>query len=351
MKEKMNKSGPSAIEGNGLYYLHSEPIIDENGQKHNQISPVKCDLFTDDELFEIDISAQILKRLFKNLNRSTATGLEYKEFIYEADHIKSDNYDAIQLVDRRFRSFILEWNLYFEHWKTYINELNDSVFTDEFVDGYKKLYQKLMQEYYNNKDFIVAHVIRNYIAHANDVVQHAHINLSGNEYYISKESLEDFLNRSIKATHNNKAKRNIEKQLMIIKSFDKWISLRAIANNAMRIMRSCEKSLMDYQIEPQLLAACHYLNEAKRKIDEAGLGNEHFEILRSEPFYLDHGTFETITLISTEKDGSEIKSVVYRERINWQGYQAVSQYIDQIIESMNDTIAGNSDKGKEVNST
>lgn len=235
MKEKANKKESFAIEGDGLYYLQSQPITDENGQIRNQISPIKCDLFTEDEIFRIDVSAQVMKRLFKNLNRSSAARLAYKEFISEADNIKSDNYDAIQQVDRRFRSFILEWNLYFEHWKTYINELNDSVFTDEFVNGYKKLFKSLMQESYKNKDFVIAHVIRNYIAHANDVVQRAHINSDGNEYNVSQASLESFLNHSIKATHNKKTRKNLEKQLEFIKSSDKWISLRIIANDAMSV--------------------------------------------------------------------------------------------------------------------
>lgn len=100
-------------------------------------------------------------------------------------------------------------------------------------------------------------------------------------------------------------------------------------------MSSFENTLMNYQIEPQLLAACHYLNAAKNKIDKVGLNNEHFEILTEKPFYLDHGMFETITLVSTEKNGSTIKNVIYRERLNWQEYQAVNQYILQIEERVN----------------
>lgn len=53
--------------------------------------PHKCDLFSDEELFRLNASVQIIKRFFKNLERSFTASEAYNELVEAAHCVKNDN--------------------------------------------------------------------------------------------------------------------------------------------------------------------------------------------------------------------------------------------------------------------
>ena len=306
---------------NGLYYFKKEG---------HQYVPVKCDLFNDEELFRINASVQIMKRFFKNLERSIAAKNSYDEFINAAKAVKSDNPYTRADVDRRFRAFIFEWKLYTEHWKKYIQELSDSVYLDDYVNGYNDLFKSLMDEAFKDKRFVTAHVIRNYVSHANEAVTHCHIG-EKNKYCIYRATLVSFLDESISKA-NGRKKSQLESQKAFIQTQEELINLECLAAEAMAVLQWFESNLMNYQIEPQTLQAVNILTNAKKRIDEAGIESEIWEILSSVPLMMvDHTGNQAITL-ETTLNGEKIRRTVYRDRLNWIGYQAVMSYIMNLVE-------------------
>lgn len=306
---------------NGIYYFK------RNG---NQVTPVKCRLFNYEEEFRIETAVHIMDRLFGNLNRSVAAGEAFDEFIEETSKPNSDNPFAREIVDRRFRSFIFEWKLYTEHWKKYIYELDDSAYLDEFVAGYKDLFKQLMDYAYKNSDFVLAHVIRNYISHANDAIHHSHIDGKNNQFFAKRDILIAFLNESI-GKAKGKQKTNLESQLSLIQGQEELLDLAVVAEKAMDQLRIIETALMNYQLEPQTLQSINILLDAKRKIDEAGIENDLWEILRPEPVIMtDHSSVNSITM-ETTIHGEKIRQTIYRKRMNWIGYEAMASYVTNIV--------------------
>ncbi len=302
----------------GIYYFR---------QQNGQVTPIRCTLFRDDELFRIGTAVLIMERLFKNLGRSEAVKEAYKEFFAETKKPSGGNPYEVETVDRRFRSFIFEWKLYTEHWKVYLFDLKESVWPDEFVVGYQDLYKKLMDKAFKNSDFVIAHILRNYVSHANDAINYSHVDGENNQFGIYRASLESFLQDSIEKTSNNRRKEKLRGQLNILKKQGEQIDLSIVADKAMAWMEKCEKTLLDYQVtEPQLLQACNILTQSKQRIDEADIQSNVWELWSLQPMYLDHQGFHSLSL-QANIDGQEIIYTYYRNRLNWIGYKAIIGYL------------------------
>lgn len=307
---------------NGLYYFK---------QEGKQFTPVECTLFNYEELFRINASIQIMKRFFKNLSRSVAAQNAYKEFIEEVEKPHGSDPYAQAEVDRRFRAFIFEWKLYTEHWKNYIHELSDSVYTDEFVTGYQELFDDLMDEAFMDSRFITAHVIRNYVSHANEAVTHCHIGKSVNEFCLTRNCLLDFLDKNIAKVQGKKRKDQLDEQKAVIEASPELLNLESVARDAMTVLRWLETNLMNYQIEPQTLQAISILTDAKRRIDEAGIESDIWEFMSPTPLTMvDHVGDRSMTL-ETTINGQRVKQTIFHDRLNWKGYQAVMDYILKIV--------------------
>lgn len=321
----------------GIYYFT---------KRDRQVTPIRCTFFTDEELFQIDAAVQIMERLFKNLERSTGVKEAYDEFIAETKKPKGGRPYETEAVDRRFRAFIFEWKMYTEHWKNYIFDLGESVFPDEFIVGFQELYKNLMNSAFKDSAFVIPHVLRNYVSHANDAINNSHVDGKDNKFRIYRQTLEKFLQISIGKTHGKK-KTELEEQLRIIEAQSDLIDLTVVAENSMAWLRQCETALMNYQIEPKLLQACNILGQAKQKIDESGIQSEVWEIWRLIPFYLDHTVLHSLTLRATI-DGQHMEYTYFTNRLNWIGYAAVIAYVRGLVEKAMNIELERSSNGKDT---
>lgn len=306
----------------GIYYF---------GEKEgNKVNPIRCNLFSDEEIFRISFSVLIMERLFKNLSRSEAVKAAYQEFIDEVKKPKGSNPYEVEAVDRRFRAFIFEWKLYTEHWKAYILDLNESVWPDQFVNDYQDLYKNLMDTAFQDSDFVIAHILRNYVSHANDAINNSHVDGGNNKFRIHRITLEQFLQNSIDKA-SGRRKTDLQDQMNILKTQDVLIDLMIVAEKAMAWLEKCEKALLDYQVaELQLLQACNILSQAKQKIDESGIQSEVWELWTLQPMFLDHQAVHSFSLRAVI-DGQEVIHTYYRNRLNWIGYTAVIGYVLNLI--------------------
>lgn len=306
----------------GIYYF---------GEKEgNKVNPIRCNLFTDEELFRISFSVLIMERLFKNLSRSESVKLAYQEFVDEVKKPSGSSPYEVEEVDRRFRAFIFEWKLYTEHWKAYISDLNESVWPDEFIAGYQDLFKTLMDTAFQDSDFVIAHILRNYVSHANEAINNSHVDGKNNKFGIHQVTLERFLQDSIAKT-TGRRKNELQDQMNILQTQDVLIDLVTVAEKAMVWLERCEKTLLDYQVaEPQLLQACNILSQARQEIDESGIQSAVWEMWSLQPLYLDHQAVHTFSLRAAI-NGQEVIHTYFRNRLNWIGYEAIIGYILHLI--------------------
>lgn len=288
---------------------------------HHQVQPTKCKQFTSEEVDKIQKAAFTMDRLFGNLNRSISAQEALKEFKEEAQKPDSESPYELAEVDRRFRAFIFEWKLFTEHWKNYIFGLDGD---PQYVSDYKKLYKDTMDSAFQNQDFVVAHVIRNYASHANDAIESSHIG-GGNKYWIHKASLLTFLDESIAKERSSHRKSQLLAQKPFIEACEDKIDLEGVADNAMKALEEIQEPIMNYQLDQEIIDSCVVLLDARRKVEV--VEGDIWEIwkLASDPSWIGRRTQMT-TLQG--QIGSFDMAVQYGHiRLNWIGYEAIATYL------------------------
>ena len=293
----------------------------------NQVQPTKCDRFTPEEVDQIQTAAFIMDRLFGNLNRSIAAEEALKEFKDEAQKPDSENPYELAEVDRRFRAFIFEWKLFTEHWKNYIYGMNVD---PQYIIEYKKLYKETISAAFQKQDFIVAHVIRNYVSHANDAIDSSHIG-DENKFWIHKTSLLNFLDDSIAKEKTDYRKNQLMAQKPFIEACEDEIDLEVVADNAMKVLREIQEPLMSYQLDQEIIDSCLALLNARGKIEVND--DEIWEIwkLASDQSWVGRRT--QMTTLQGQMGPFDMTAQYGHIRLNWIGYEAIASYIIQMWRS------------------
>ena len=101
-----------------IYANHAEKV---NG--HNRWDLKQCTLFTEEETKKLSESLSIMERLFFNLERSFSVEDVFHELSKELCNLKSDDIYGIRRVDRLFRTYVIEFQMFLDHWVRYISDL------------------------------------------------------------------------------------------------------------------------------------------------------------------------------------------------------------------------------------
>lgn len=295
----------------------------------HQLQPQRCSQFDSEACENILHAAYTMDKLFNNLNRSYAAETALEEFKEQVSKPNSENpFERVE-VDRKFRAFIFEWKMFAEHWKNYIYGLNTSKCGDQYVDGYKRLYRQITDNAFQSQEFVLAHVIRNYVSHANDAIDSCHIG-EENTFWIHKVKLQSFLSGNIAKRQNRRTKAQLEKQKSLIDSCDDKIDLMAVADSAMRFLQEMQEQLMNYQLTQEIFDSCVFLLSTKEKIDRESAGVWELWKPVSDPCW--NGKIcESITL-KYEHEGKKMTAQFGRIRLNWDGYWAIASYIVQLVQ-------------------
>lgn len=98
----------------GLYYL----VWVENPHGEGKaLSWQQSHLLSAEQMKRLEKAVAIMKRLFSNIFRLNSVEDAYQEFKDELHNLKSGDEFAIAKVDRRFRAYALEWQLFLDHWE------------------------------------------------------------------------------------------------------------------------------------------------------------------------------------------------------------------------------------------
>lgn len=237
----------------GLYYL-TPP--NDTTDPHNRGSLIRCKLFTDEEIDVIDSAVILMERLFFNVDRIVAVRDAYNEFAIELSSLCSDNKYAIARVDRRARAYYMEFRLFLDHWKKYISDQKKQ--KEPYGATYEKLYKDVTSDAYDQCDeYVLATVIRNYVVHGYDAINHCYVGTSNNEVFISRDAL-------FKIDVAKSAKPIIEKQA-------EEINLLTVAEKSFGALVKVQNQLMDYQLTAEIENAAELLINVINKINDAGI--------------------------------------------------------------------------------
>lgn len=245
-------------------------VINEIDQHGNRgLTWKQCHLFNPEEEEAILQAAPILYIFLGNLERLEATKEAYTEFKNELHSLQSDNRFNISRVDRRFRAYVMEWRLFLDHWKKYIDDgaqtrsWPDGEEKQQYVEGFKKLYVDATTEAYENSaEYVIAYAIRNHVSHAANCIYAAHVGCDGNRVVISRDAL---------LSEHNVSKSQRE----AIKGQDKYIDLEWVADGSMSAMQKVMETLVGYQIGSDVVNATIVLVGAYERIRKAGI-DAHF---------------------------------------------------------------------------
>ena len=168
------------------YSIPAEQSIDP----HNRGQIVQCDLFDEVEVKSITNAVISMECLFTNMDRSFAAEEALREFKAELNSLVSDNKYDIARVDRRFRAYVMEFRLFLDHWKKHISDLKKQ--DEKYSALYEKLYKDVTSSTYDSNDYyVLATVIRNYVVHGYDSINHAHVGDAAVTLLNAKKRIDD----------------------------------------------------------------------------------------------------------------------------------------------------------------
>ena len=259
-------------------------VVNEINQ-HRGLTWKQCHLFNAEEKEAILQAVPILHAFLANLERLEATKETYTEFKNELHSLRSNNRFIISRVDRRFRAYVMEWRLFLDHWKKYIDDgaqtesWPDDEEKQKYIEDFQKLYaDTTMKAYENCPEYVIAYTIRNHVSHAANCVYAAHVGYDGNRVAISRDAL-------LSEHKISKSQREVvEKQ-------DDYIDLEWVADGSMSAMQTVMETLIGYQIDSNVVNATVALVGAYERIKEAGI-DAHFWMYFGKQKIMDNGAID-----------------------------------------------------------
>ena len=266
-----------------LYYF-------ERIMGHKLTPPI---LFPCDNVDRVVSAILNFERLFRNIFRSNALQSAYNEF-YES-YSAFEIHHQTKLVERRARSYFVEFSVHIAHWEEYINNLAQKPRLKQFFQHLKEYTKKSCKEYF------IAKLIRNYAVHFDEIIERFHVNSDGTELYFMRDNL--FKLNSMRGIKN---KRNIQK----IQQLPKEIALIPVIDKSYDALMKIHEQLIDFLIDERTQEDCSVLLELHSRIICAGLESKIWKV------------FDGLESLNPLKP-TELEVL----NIDWQGYLMVASYI------------------------
>lgn len=299
-------------------------------EPNNKGKLITCSLFDVDETKALSDAATVMEKAFSNMARSIAVHDAYKEFREELEKLKTgDNYN-IAKVDRKFRAYVMEFKLFLDHWTKYISDLKKT--DKEYGTVYARLYKDVTTEAYDNcEEYAIATVLRNYVVHAYDSIDHIYVDGEKNKAYVLRDNL---LRIHVSAS----AKSIIQKQ-------PEMIDLVYIAEKSLEALEKVQEKLIGYQFTDDTVNAAITLLSAKKRIDEAGIKSNFWMLVEvQEPKQvLDYKNGIIMQRVkdlqgNPVQDEKRVLPLIRHgvdigyKNLNWDGYLATACYVKSLWE-------------------
>ena len=202
------------------------------------------------DVLRLQTAIKLLTPLVEDVYRINAVVDAAKEYHETLKALNSDNVEQMLIADRRFRAYVLEFDMFLDYWQSNIahHKRIDGTTDDKFVTDYKDLFRNLTSTAYDNHvEYQLLDMIRNQTAHVQSPVNRIHVGLDGNEAY----SLRDVLLSKCKSGANKKA---------ILQAQPEEITLSPIVDVTEKCLESIHAGLIDYQIDEKAIEEMGYIS-------------------------------------------------------------------------------------------
>ena len=226
----------------------SDPII--NGHQPREMIFEVFENVSLKEVQRLEMAINRLRGVVENAYRIFAISESAKEYNEALKALKSDNISDLLRLDRRFRAYALEFDMFLDYWEAFIahHKRIDGSSDKEHTDNYKQLFDNLTHNEYNNYlEYQLLDMIRNVTAHVQSPVNHINVGVSGNEAYADRDVL-------IAKCKNGENKKNI------LKAQPKEIELTSIVNVTAKCLERIHDGLIDYELDDLAIEECKVLS-------------------------------------------------------------------------------------------
>ena len=215
-----------------------DPII--NGHQTGEVILEEAKDVPSNDVVCLQSAINRLNSLVVNVYRINAVKDSAQEFKETLSSLNSDNVEAILVADRRFRSYVLEFDMFLDYWETAIahyKRIGMNAEDPQIVADYKQLFDDLTHSAYDNHvEYQLLDLIRNQTAHVQSPVNRIHVGINGNEAYSSR----DVLLKDCKSGENKKK---------ILRSQPGEIALSSIVDVTEKCLQDIHRGLIDFQID------------------------------------------------------------------------------------------------------
>lgn len=198
------------------------------------------------DVLRLQAAIKLLTPLVEDVYRINAVVDAAKEYHETLKALNSDNVEQMLIADRRFRAYVLEFDMFLDYWQSNIahHKRIDGTSSDALVANYKTLYRILTTTAYDNHvEYQLLDLIRNHTAHVQSPVNRIQVGNCGNEAFASRDVL-------LSKCTSGENKKNI------LKAQPDEIVLSPIVDVTKSCLEDIHAGLIDYQIDELVEVEC-----------------------------------------------------------------------------------------------
>lgn len=220
------------------YRIHSDaPIV--NGHQTREMVIEEAKDFAPSDVARLRTAINSCSKLVEDVYRINPVVDAAKEYHATLAALNSDNVEAMLTGDRRFRSYVLEFDMFLDYWESSIAHYRriDETIDEAVVTKYRDLFRDLTCAAYDKYvEYQLMDLIRNQTAHVQSPVDQIYISMNGNEMFASRDAL------------LSKCKSGANKK-RILRAQEEGIALSPLVDVTARCLQDLHACLIDYQID------------------------------------------------------------------------------------------------------
>lgn len=234
-----------------VIYMDGHPI-QHPGETGRELPLKICDLFTPLDSEHIFISAGKVEAFVNNTYRIQSFSESYNELKdmqeeFQTERISQDLSEQYR-TERRIRSYFLEADVFFSHWRRFLGIVKKRSSVD--------IYKAMENQYKDDATYNLLRILRNHIMHAGDIIHGAHKGFTDASLWADAE----FLKNDIRDRKDRALLEKYEKKIDLFKlADDSYPLVQSIHEYFMRAVATHDKWF-------NLSAECEYLVSMRSRI-------------------------------------------------------------------------------------
>ena len=234
-----------------VVYMDGAPI-QHPGVRGRELPLKPCEAFTELDAERLFLSAGKVENFVDNIYRAQSFEEAYKELKELQDVLKAApiilDISKRYRVERLIRSFYLEADVFFSHWRRFLGTIKKEIRFD--------IYDEMEKNYKKDPSYELLRIIRNYIMHSGEIVQASHIGFDDVQFWADP----DIIKNNIRDQKDKKILQGCGDKIDLLKLADDAYALIMQIQEFFLLSLAKKDTRIDLRIE------CEYLLSMKKRI-------------------------------------------------------------------------------------